>query len=206
MDIKKLYIFLQNKFKNEYHIYINSFHSKTNKIFILVKNKNNKYFGEICRSGKFLLNNPIKSLNFDGFEDHTFDMIISTISPEIIMDFAYGELMWAGRDFFKIVLPVESVFPKEVYFLYYAGNEPFTRIVEYKKFYHNESPHTLLGIEIPSTRNKLYPYPVKSQQAIHQKYIDSLPENVFSIGRNGSYRYLDVGLTIEQCMDVFKDV
>jgi UDP-galactopyranose mutase len=180
--------------------------------FPLAANGYDDYFEVATKDCKVHLNTSIdaydianKRVKIAG-EDHAFDIIVSTISPEIIMDFAYGELMWAGRDFFKIVLPVENVFPKEVYFLYYAGNEPFTRIVEYKKFYQNDSPHTLLGIEIPSNRNKLYPYPVKSQQTIHQKYIDSLPENVFSIGRNGSYRYLDVGLTIEQCMDVFKDV
>jgi len=74
VDLKKLYIFLQNKFKNEYHVYINSFHSKENKIFILVKDKRNKYFGEICRNDRFLLNNPLKSSCINGFEDYTFDI------------------------------------------------------------------------------------------------------------------------------------
>jgi UDP-galactopyranose mutase len=101
---------------------------------------------------------------------------------------------------------VEKVLPDDIYFLYYANAEPFTRLVEYKKFYHYNSPTSLVGIEIPSTRNKLYPYPTKVDQALHQRYIDALPKNVFSIGRNGSYRYLDVALTIEQCMDLYKDL
>ena len=134
------------------------------------------------------------------------ETIVSTVSPEIILRNAFGALRWAGRDFLKIVLPVEHCFPKEIYFLYYANQEPFTRIVEYKKFYRYKSPTTLIGIEIPSTRNKLYPYPMKKDQDLHRRYIEALPRNVFSIGRNGSYRYLDVGLTIEQCMDVFRDV
>ncbi len=82
MDIKKLYILLQNKFKNEYHVYINSFHSKEDKIFILVKNKSNKYFGEICRSGKFLLDSPVKSLHFNEFEEYTFDIRFFECSVE----------------------------------------------------------------------------------------------------------------------------
>ena len=139
-------------------------------------------------------------------EWRTFDIIISTISPEIVMNNAYGSLRWMGRDFFKLVLPVEWVFPKEVFFLYYANEEPFTRIVEYKKFYQYDSPTSLIGIEIPSFRNKLYPFPTKKDQGIHQQYMDALPKNVYFIGRNGSYRYLDVGLIIEQCFRVFKDV
>ncbi len=139
-------------------------------------------------------------------EWHKYDLIVSTVSPEVILKNAFGALRWAGRDFLKIVLPVEHCFPEEVYFLYYASQEPFTRIVEYKKFYRYKAPTTMIGIEIPSTRNKLYPYPMKKDQDLHRRYIEALPKNVYSIGRNGSYRYLDVGLTIEQCMDVFRDV
>lgn len=139
-------------------------------------------------------------------EWHQYDIIVSTISPEIILKNAFGPLRWAGRDFFKIVLPMERVFPEEIYFLYYANDEPFTRIVEYKKFYRYESPTTMIGLEIPSKRNKLYPFPMKEDQDIHQRYMNALPKNVFSIGRNGSYRYLDVGLTIEQCFSVFDGV
>lgn len=149
-----------------------------------------------------LLNHKVKIVG----EWHAYDIIVNTISLEVALKNEFGPLRWMGRDFLKLVLPVESVFPPEIYFLYYANDEPFTRIVEYKKFYHYESPTTLLGIEIPSKRNKLYPYPTKKDQAIHQRYMDMLPENVFSIGRNGSYRYLDVGLIIEQCMEVFKDL
>ena len=40
-------------------------------------------------------------------EWHDYDIIISTISPEIVMKNAYGPLRWMGRDFLKLVLPVE---------------------------------------------------------------------------------------------------
>lgn len=139
-------------------------------------------------------------------EWHKYDIIVSTISTEVIFKNAFGPLRWAGRDFLKIVLPVEFCFPKDVYFLYYANEEPFTRLVEYKKFYRYKSPTTFIGIEIPSNKNKLYPYPMKKDQDIHKKYMELLPQNVFSIGRNGSYRYLDVGNSIEQCLDLFKDI
>ncbi len=135
-----------------------------------------------------------------------YDIIISTLSPEVILNNAFGELRWAGRDFFKIILPVKEALPKEAFFLYYANDEPFTRLVEYKKFYDYDSPNTLLGLEIPSTKNKLYPYPMKKDQAIAQQYFDAMPERVYSIGRNGTYRYLDVGMILEQCMSLAKNL
>ncbi|MBI3011663.1 MAG: FAD-dependent oxidoreductase [Candidatus Omnitrophica bacterium] len=135
-------------------------------------------------------------------EWHTYDVIVSTTSPEVLLNGVFGPLRWIGRDFLKIVLPIEHAFPEHVYFLYYANQEPFTRIVEYKKFYQYQAPTTLLGLEIPSFSNKLYPYPVKKDQAIAQRYLDALPENVFSIGRAGSYRYIDVDDIIAQCFEM----
>ncbi len=137
-------------------------------------------------------------------EWHTFDLIISTTSPEILMNNAFGELRWMGRDFFKIVLPVERVFPENVIFLYYANEEPFTRIVEYKKFYRNKSPVSLLGLEIPSKSNKLYPFPSKKDQRIAQQYFEAMPERVFSIGRLGSYQYIDIDDIIGQCFGLME--
>lgn len=133
----------------------------------------------------------------------SYDVIINTISPEILLNNAFGPLRWIGRELFKIVLPVEEVFPPNVYFLYYANEEPFTRIVEYKKFYRYTASTTLLGIEIPSFTNKLYPYPVGADQAVATKYFDALPERVFSIGRAGSYNYrIDLDDCIQQAMDL----
>ena len=180
--------------------------------FPLAANGYDDYFDVATRDVEVHLETAIEDFDVERHrvmiegEWHGFDLMVSTISPEILLKDAFGPLRWMGRDFFKLVLPVEKVFPEEVYFLYYANGEPFTRVVEYKKFFHYESATTLLGIEIPSKRNKLYPYPVKADQARHRQYVEALPETVFSIGRNGSYRYLDVGLTIEQCFEVFDGV
>ncbi|MCH8242965.1 MAG: UDP-galactopyranose mutase [Planctomycetes bacterium] len=97
-------------------------------------------------------------------EWHNADLIVSTISPDILFDYQYGELNYMGRDFIKLVLPVEHVIPDPTFFLHYANDEIFTRVVEYKKLTGHQAPTTLLGIEIPSRSNKLYPYLVKEQQ------------------------------------------
>jgi len=162
------------------------------------------YFELATQGCNVLLGTRITDFDIENYkvqfmdEWHQYDVIINTISPEIVMKNAFGPLRWMGRDFFKIVLPVEHCFPKNVYFLYYANQEPFTRIVEYKKFYRNQSKTTLIALEIPSNSNKLYPFTTKKDQAKAQVYQDAMPERVFNIGRAASYRYLDVGNIIEQ--------
>lgn len=180
--------------------------------FPFALNGYNDYFGRATVGVDVQLNTTIEEYDFEKVRVKVagswinYDLIISTISPELPMNYAFGELRWAGRDFFKLVLPMESVFPKDVYFLYYANDEPFTRIVEYKKFYRYESPTTLIGIEIPSKKNKLYPYPCKVDQDRHAKYVAACSPRVLHIGRNGAYRYLDVGMIIEQCAEVLADI
>lgn len=145
---------------------------------------------------------PNRRVWLDG-EWKTYDIIVNTISPDLLFEECHGPLPYVGRDFHKIVLPVEHSFPENVFFLYYAGEEQFTRIVEYKKFYKHSSPTTLLGMEIPSGNGRHYPLPIKAEQARAQRYLDMLPDEVFSIGRAGTYRYdVDIDDCIEQAMDI----
>jgi UDP-galactopyranose mutase len=134
-------------------------------------------------------------------EKKSFDLIVNTIAPDELFERCYGELKFIGRDFHKLVFPTEHVFPEHVYFLYYANDEAFTRMVEYKKFSHHKSPTSLVGLEIPSFNGKHYPLPFKSEQELARKYYELMPEHVYSTGRAGSYRYgLDIDDCIEQAM------
>jgi UDP-galactopyranose mutase len=143
---------------------------------------------------------PNKTVWIKG-EKKTYDVIINTISPDILFDKCHGELRFLGRDFHKIVLPVKEVFPKHVYFLYYANDEQFTRLVEYKRFTHHESETTLIGMEIPSFNGKHYPLPFRSEIELAERYFQMMPDGVFSLGRAGSYRYaVDIDDCIEQAM------
>jgi UDP-galactopyranose mutase len=180
--------------------------------FPLARNGYDDYFELATADSHVRLNTTIQDFNMEHKQvkiDNawsTWDIIINTISPEILYESCYGPLRWMGRDFLKIVLPVKEALPENAHFLYYANEEPFTRIVEYCKFseWDKESPTTLLGIEIPSYSNKLYPYPMKADQEAAQKYLDMLPQDVHSIGRMGSYRYLDMGGIIDQCFGLME--
>ena len=142
---------------------------------------------------------------FIGGAAERYDVIINTISPDLLFEQVYGELPYVGRDFHAFVLPIAHAFPPDVYFLYYAGQEQFTRIVEYKKFTHQryDDNSTILGLEIPSRNGRYYPIPIQSEYARAERYLAEMPEGVFSIGRAGSYQYrVDIDDCIEQAMDV----
>ena len=116
---------------------------------------------------------PKKTVFLEG-DNYTFDIIVNTISPDILFDYCYGELPYIGRDFHKIVFPTENVFPDHVYFLYYANEEKFTRLVEYKKFTQHDSPTTLIGMEIPSKNGKYYPMPIKKEMEKAEGELDAV--------------------------------
>lgn len=165
------------------------------------------YFDLATKAATVLLSTPIERYDIPARtvvirgEQRTFDVIVNTISPDILFDFCYGELAFVGVDLFKIVLPVEFCFPKDVYFLYYPNDEPFKRLVEYKKFTRHKAPTTLIGMEIPSNNGKFYPMPIKAEQLKAQRYFDQMPDGVFSIGRAGSYRYeVDIDDCIAQAL------
>lgn len=169
------------------------------------------YFTLATASAKVLLKTPIETYDLPnntvvwGGEARRFDIIINTASPDTVMDYAFGELPYIGRDFIKFVLPIAHAFPGDVHFLYYSSDEPYTRMVEYKQFTRQryDEDSTIIGMEIPSKNGRYYPLPIKSEYARAQKYFDAMGEKVFSIGRAGSYQYrVDISLAIEQAMDV----
>ena len=149
---------------------------------------------------------PKRTVFIDG-QKMVFDIIVNTIGPDIIMENCLGPLSFIGRDFYKFVLPVEQAFPDNIYFLYYADNEPMTRIVEYKKLTRHSAPTTLLGMEVPSMKGRYYPLPFKKEISRAERYFAEMPEEVFNIGRAGSYTYwVDIDDCIEQAMQMADDL
>ncbi len=149
---------------------------------------------------------PHKRVMING-EWKKYDLIVNTISPDDIFDHCHGKLPYIGRDLDLLVFPSEFVFPENVYFLYYANTEKFTRMVEYKKFTKHKSPTTLIGLERPSMNGRYYPIPTKAEQARAKKYFDMMPDGVFSIGRLGTYDYRnDIDDLIFHAMDIIQKI
>lgn len=166
----------------------------------------NSYFDKVCAQDcRVILNTPVTRFDlenkrvFAGGEWISGDIVINTASLDLVFDYCYGELRYIGRHFMKLILPCERVTPDPYYFLYYAGDEPFTRVVEYKLLTGYKSPHTLLGIEIPTFDNKMYPYPVKADIAKAGRYMELFPKDCYTIGRMGRYRYDNMAEVIKDC-------
>ena len=128
----------------------------------------------------------------------TWDVLINTSPIDEFGGYRYGELPYAGRDFTTFILPTKQAFPGDVRFCHYAGSEPHTRITEFKKITYHDSPDSLFVLETPSKNNKLYPYLTKANTALVEKYLSDLPDNVYSIGRLGTYKYTTIENTIAQ--------
>lgn len=177
------------------------------------KDAYNEYFEKMLANSKVILNEFVKEVDLknksvklsDGRELRG-DILISSIPIEELCNFSLGELPYAGRDFIMFVLPCKQVFPGNVRFCHYTQSEPYTRIVEYKKLTYYESDNTLLGLEIPSKRNKLYPYMIKKYLNLANRYLDSLPNDVHSIGRAGTYKYSTIEQTVSQAFDLYRKI
>lgn len=170
----------------------------------------NSYFAKCVAGSKVIFNTFVEKFDLDNKQvlvnDQWIsgDIIINTASIDSIFEYMYGELKYIGREFIKLILPVEYATPDPYHYIHYAGDEPYTRIVEYKRLTGYKSPETLIIIEFPSFKNKLYPYPVKSEIEKAKKYLDALPKDVYSIGRMGKYHYDNMDLIVKDCMTMIK--
>lgn len=172
----------------------------------------NRFFEYCVKDANVILGTEItkfdlekKKIEVSG-EELSADIIVSTIALDDLMDNAYGELRYMGRDFIPVVLPTEHIFRDGHHFIHYPNEEKYTRIVEYKNITGHKAKDTLLVIEIPSHRNKLYCYAMKSEKDKAQKYKDNLPKDVYSIGRLGTYRYLNIGQCIEMARSLVEQL
>lgn len=170
----------------------------------------NNFFTVATAECEIILNSRLKvvDINKKKFKiknaERQFDIVVNTISPDLLFDQDQGELRYIGRDIEKIIFPSEYVLPKNVFFLYYSGKESYTRIVEYKKLTKHKSNTSLLGIEYPSKNGRHYPVPTKKGYNLAKSYIERLPDNFYSIGRAGSFLYaIDMDDCVEQALNLY---
>ena len=175
----------------------------------IAKNGYNDFFDKIIDKVNVYLNSEVEQLdpktNSLKIKNEwlKFDVIVNTTPIDHLLNYCFGELKYIGRDLTFLILPVEFALPKDVYFTYYCGKEKYTRVVEYKKFTKHKSPHTLISIEYPSSRGRLYPMPTSEEKLKAKQYFDLQPSNMFSIGRIGAFNYrYDIDDAIEQAIEV----
>jgi UDP-galactopyranose mutase len=156
-----------------------------------------------CRVGTFNSETMTLSTSKGEFKS---DVIINTGHVDDLFSHVYGSLLWCGRKFLKIVLPCENVFPEDVTWIHYSGQEEYTRVTEFKKITGHQAKDTLIGVELPDPAGRYYPVQIEVELLRFKKYQAMFPKNFYSIGRLGSYRYKGIPDAIRDALDVTKAI
>jgi UDP-galactopyranose mutase len=89
--------------------------------------------------------------------------------------------------------------------------EKYTRIVEYKHFLNQQSPHTTIVKEYTSDVGEpYYPVPNKRNMELYMKYRELIGEEekkgVYFVGRLANYKYYNMDQAIRNALDVYAEL
>ena len=118
-----------------------------------------------------------------------------------------GQLEYRSLQFKPEVIRNHAGFAQPCSVVNYPSSDfPFTRIVEYKHFLYQTSPHTVLVKEYPADEGEPY-YPVLTArnkelyESLHRKAKQLT--NVTFVGRLANYKYIDMDQAIADALHVF---
>ena len=95
---------------------------------------------------------------------------------------------------------------------YPGGDVKFTRIVEYKHYFHQHSPYTVIVKEYSTDKgDPYYPVPNPRNHALYKKYqelaaAEEKKKNVHFVGRLASYKYFNMDKAIENTLNMFDKI
>ena len=95
----------------------------------------------------------------------------------------------------------------------YPGPEvDFTRIVEYKHYFHQKSDYTITVKEYSTDKgDPYYPVPNPKNHELYKKYQElatkeEKEKNVYFVGRLASYKYFNMDAAIDNALDMFNSI
>lgn len=147
----------------------------------------------------------IKSHSIEGFEK-----IYYTGPIDMYFDNIYGKLEYRSIDFHIERLYETNYHQPNSVVNYPSLDVPFTRIVEYKHFLNQQSPHTIIVSETTNnTGEPYYPVPTERNYKLYEKYQKLAEEeerdkNVIFVGRLANYKYFNMDQAIANALNVFK--
>ena len=188
-------------------------------------NHDNRYFSDKYQAlpkygyTKFIENilshsNISIKLNIDFFN------IKETINPNTIIIYTgpidkYFQSLNLPKLEYRSIDFVEEVYLNHGYYQsnsvvnYPSKNENFTRIVEYKHFLNQQSPHTIIVKEFANDIGEPY-YPVPNEKNInlYDTYAKMAKEeeskNIFFVGRLANYKYFNMDEAINNALDFYE--
>jgi len=93
---------------------------------------------------------------------------------------------------------------------YPSLEKPYTRIIEYKKFYPQDSPVTTITREYSMAGGEpYYPVPTPKNRALYEKYkeaANNTEDGVYFVGRLANYKYFNMDQAIKNALDMYEEV
>jgi UDP-galactopyranose mutase len=137
---------------------------------------------------------PFRKLIFTGAIDEYFDR-------------CYGRLPYRSLRFEHVTLEREWHQPVAV--VNYPGDEPYTRISEYKHLTGQRHRLTSLTYEYPSEDgDPYYPVPCEANRGLYRKYqaLADQEADVHFVGRLATYQYYNMDQVVGQALSTFRRI
>ena len=134
-----------------------------------------------------------------------FDRIVYTGPIDAYFDHAFGRLPYRSLEFAFETLDLERY--QDAAVVNYPGNEPFTRITEFKTLTGQVHAKTTIAREYPTAiGDPYYPIPRAENRALYAKYAARAARetNVTFVGRLAEYRYYNMDQVVASALAAFE--
>lgn len=115
--------------------------------------------------------------------------------------YCFGRLPYRSVSFQFETYPIKQYQPVSV--VNYPNNYDYTRITEFKHFYHRECSCTVIAKEVPGWEgDPSYPVPTEQNRKLYEQYAKIQNKKITFIGRLGEYRYYSMDQIIENILNM----
>lgn len=158
-----------------------------------------------------ILDNPLITVklntDFNKFDTRFYKKIFYTGPIDAYFQNMYESLEYRSIDF-KVQRMYDIGYFQPNSVVNYPQNDiDYTRIVEYKHFLHQRSPHTVIVSETTNDNSKFpyYPIPNERNKKLYEKYkeLALLEKDVYFIGRLANYKYFNMDQAILNALEFF---
>ena len=174
----------------------------------------NTLFNECLKKTNVLYDANVKKVDFrsnvvilDNNYKIKYDLCISTMNIDELMDYKYGKLDYAGYRIIPKIINKNQQFKldnKPISMTYFPEKRfKYCRISDYGTFQQkNDYPYdnrTIVTYEYPDRKIRLYPFTDKKNNLLFEKYLREISKfkNIITFGRLGLYKYLTSDTTVE---------
>jgi len=127
-------------------------------------------------------------------------------------DSGLGKLEYRSINFEADIVPNKGFFQTHSVVNYPGPEVDFTRIVEYKHYFHQKSDYTITVKEYSTDKgDPYYPVPNPTNHELYKKYQELAKKeeetkNVFFVGRLASYKYFNMDAAIDNVLNMFNTI